>query len=103
MMPSVAVNFPVVNLPIIDLNLMFYYANRIGGGVSLRNASFISAILQIRFLENLTAGLSYSYPHNITRFGGQNTYEIMVGMVPMGMESKLSGRHSVAKCPSLSY
>lgn len=103
MMPSVAVNLPVLSLPIADMNLMFYYANRIGAGVSFRNLSFASAILQIRFLQTATVGFAYSYPVNITRYGAQNTFELMIGVVPMGMDSKLEGKHSVARCPSLSY
>jgi type IX secretion system PorP/SprF family membrane protein len=102
-MPSVAVNMPLVSLPIADMNLMFYYANRIGGGISLRNASFASGILQIRFLENATVGFAYSYPVNATRYGAGHSYELMIGMVPAGMDTRLEGKHSVARCPSLSY
>jgi hypothetical protein len=102
-MPSLAVNTPIISPPIIDANVMFYYANRLGLGAGIRNTSFVSGVLQIRFLENLTVGFAYSYPINLTRFGAQNSYEIMVGVVPMGMSAKLTGRHSIAKCPVLSY
>lgn len=103
MMPSLALNTPIISLPILDANVMFYYANRIGLGAGIRNTSFLSGIFQIRFLENMTAGFAYSYPINNVRFAARNSYEIMIGVVPMGMSAKLTGRHSIAKCPVLSY
>ncbi len=103
MMPSLALNTPILGLPLIDLNVMFYYANRVGLGAGIRNTSFLSGIFQIRFLENMTAGLAYSYPINAARYAAQNSFEIMIGVVPMGMDAKLTGRHSIAKCPVLSY
>lgn len=103
MVPSMAVNLPVLAPPIIDVTTMFYYATRIGGGLALRNTSFLSGIFQIRFLENITAGFSYSYPLNATRFASQTSFEFMVGVTPVGMNSKTVGRHSVAKCPTLDF
>jgi type IX secretion system PorP/SprF family membrane protein len=103
MMPSVAVNMPMVSAPLVEGTLMFYYANRVGAGVALRNLSFATGIFQIRFLENITAGFAYSYPINSTRFAGGNTYEIMIGIIPTGMDMKVTGPHSVAKCPTLEF
>jgi type IX secretion system PorP/SprF family membrane protein len=103
MIPSFAVNMPLVGPPIVNVSALFYYATRIGGGLAIRNTSFASAIFQIRFLENVTAGFSYSYPLNATRYAAQNSFEIMVGVTPMGMNSKAVGRHSVSKCPTLDF
>lgn len=103
MMPSLAVNTPFFSLPLVDANLMFYYASRIGLGAGIRNLSFLSGIFQIRFLGNMTAGFAYSYPINTTRFALTNSFEIMVGVVPVGMSAKLTGRHSVARCPVLDF
>ncbi len=103
MMPSVAANMAIVSPPIIDANVMFYYRSRVGGGMGIRNLSFLSAIVQLRFWENLSAGIAYSYPINAMRFTQQNSFEVMIGVVPMGMDSKATGKHSVAKCPGLSY
>ncbi|PBQ32531.1 hypothetical protein CNR22_12360 [Sphingobacteriaceae bacterium] len=103
MMPSVAVNMPLVSLPIVDANIMFYLANRVGLGAGIRNTSFFSGIFQIRFLENLTAGFAYSYPLNSMRYAAGNSFEIMVGVVPVGMSTRTSSKHSIAKCPSLNY
>lgn len=103
MMPSLALNTPIIGLPIIDANVMFYLANRVGLGAGIRNTSFISGTFQIRFLQNMTAGFAYSYPLNNMKYAAKNSFEVMVGVVPMGMSEKLSGRHSIARCPSLSY
>lgn len=103
MMPSVALNAPIISLPIVDASLMFYYANRVGLGAGFRNTSFLSAIFQIRFLQNMTAGFAYSYPLNAMRYAAKNSFEIMVGVVPVGMNARLDGRHSIARCPSLSF
>lgn len=103
MMPSFAINMPILGPPIIDGTLMYYFMNRLGAGVGLRNASFASGILQVRFLPNVTAGFAYSYPINKTRFVAQNSYEIMVGIVPMGMNLKLIGPNAIVRCPTLTY
>ncbi len=103
MMPSVAINTPILGPPIVDANLMFYFANRLGLGLGMRNTSFASGIFQIRFLKNMTAGFAYSYPVNLMRYTAKNSYEVMIGIVPFGMDTHLSGRHSIAKCPTLSY
>jgi type IX secretion system PorP/SprF family membrane protein len=103
MMPSIAVNIPIISPPLADASLLFYFGNRLGLGVALRNASFASGILQLRFLPNVTAGFSYSYPLNLTRYAAQNSFEVMIGVTPMGMNTKLTGRHSIARCPTMSY
>jgi type IX secretion system PorP/SprF family membrane protein len=103
MMPSVAVNTPLLGLPLVDADVMFYIVNRVGLGAGIRNTSFVSGIFQIRFLENLTAGFAYSYPVNNMRYAASTSFEVMVGVVPMGMSNRISGRHSIAKCPVLSY
>lgn len=103
LMPSFALNLPIFSLPVLDVNAMFYYANRVGAGLGLRNTSFVSGFLQIRILQNLTAGFSYSYPINQSRYAAPNSFEVMVGVTPMGMNSRIIGRHSVAKCPVLDF
>jgi type IX secretion system PorP/SprF family membrane protein len=103
MMPSVAMHIPLVSPPLVEGTLMFYAFNRVGGGVALRNLSFATGILQVRFLENITAGFAYSYPINSTRFAQGHTYEFMIGVIPTGMDVKVTGRHSVAKCPTLEF
>ena len=103
MMPSIALNTPIISLPTVDATLMFYIANRLGLGIGLKNTSMFSGILQIRFLGNMTAGFAYTYPINNTKYVAGRSFEIMVGVVPMGMSEKLTGRHSIAKCPTLFY
>lgn len=101
--PAIAAHIPIVGIPVVDFNLMYFYATRIGAGFGIRNTSFFSGILQVRFLGNMTAGLSYSYPINAMRLAAQNTFELMIGVTPYGLDTKESGRHSVARCPDLSY
>ncbi len=103
MMPSVALNMPLIGPPSVDGNVMFYYANRFGAGLGIRGIGQINATLQIRFFKNTTVGFAYSYPLNSLRYSVPNSIELMVGVVPIGMNAKSSGRHSVAKCPALSY
>lgn len=103
MMPSVTLNMPVFGPPIMDANLMFYFFNRFATGISLRNNSFLGAVMQVRFLKNITAGFAYNYPINATRFTNINSFEIMIGVTPMAMDLKVAGKHSIAKCPLLNY
>ncbi|MCE3227209.1 MAG: hypothetical protein K0S32_1760 [Bacteroidetes bacterium] len=103
MMPSIGVNMAILSVPSINTTLMFYYANRFGFGAAMRNASFLSAIFQFRILENLSVGTSYSYSINQIGFAGRNSYEIMVGVAPMGLGEKHVRGRSVAKCPALDF
>lgn len=103
MLPSIAVNIAVIGIPAISPTLMFYYGNRFGFGASTRNASFISAIFQVRVLQNLSIGLAYSYSTNKVGYAAQNSYEIMIGAAPMGLSQKNKGGRSVAKCPALDF
>lgn len=102
-MPSAALTMPLLAPPSIDATVMFYYFNRVGAGVSIRNANYASGIFQIRILQSMTMGLAYSYPLNQTRLSGGHNFEIMLGIVPYGMSNKLVGLNSIARCPTLSY
>lgn len=103
LLPSITVNAALVGIPAADVNVMVYYGNVMGFGMALRNASFISAIYQVRILKNLSVGLCYSYSLNNARVVAPNSYEIMMGMTPMGLSSKFTGKHSVARCPALEF
>lgn len=103
MLPSVGINMAFISPPSVAPTLMFYYANRFGFGLAARNLSFTSAIFQVRILENLSVGLCYSYSINETNVAAPNSYEIMIGVAPMGLGNKTKGRRSVAKCPALDF
>ncbi len=103
LLPSITLNAALVGVPNVDFNAMVYYANVMGFGLALRNASFISAIYQVRILKNLSVGLCYSNSLNNARVVAPNSYEIVMGMTPMGLSSKFLGKHSVARCPALEF
>lgn len=103
MMPSIAINMPLVAPPTLDASLMFYFMNRVGTGVSIRNTNFVSGIFQIKMLQSMTLGVAYSYPINQTRLSSGHSFEMMLGVVPYGMSNKLVGTNSIARCPTLSY
>ena len=102
-MPSAALNAPIIGIPSLDLTLMAYYMNVIGAGVALRNIDFASIICQLKILRNLSAGFAYSYSLNAVRYAAPNSFEIIIGVAPFGMDEKPSGKHSIAKCPALDY
>jgi hypothetical protein len=103
MLPSVALNWALPSIPVFNPTAMFYYNNRIGLGVATRNLTFAAAIFQAKIVKNLSVGFSYAYTTNLARHVAPNTYEIMVGVAPMGMSERQRGRHSVAKCPALDF
>ena len=103
MMPSIAVNAPLFGPPLIDYNVMFYYANTLGFGVGMRNISSASAVFQFRFFKKITVGFAYTYPVGNIRYAAKNSYELMIGVIPIGMNTKVVGKHSIAKCPVLNY
>ncbi len=102
-MPSVALNATVLHIPAVDLNVMAYYLNKVGAGAALRNLNFLSVICQVRIFSNLTAGMAYSYSLNMARYAAPNSFELMLGITPFGMSERISGRHSIARCPALTF
>lgn len=103
LMPSVAMNTALIHYPDVTLNAMVYYRSRVGAGMSVRNVNFLNFIFQIRVLKTLAVGLAYSTTLNSTRAAAPHGFEIMVGVIPAGMDSKGTGRHSVARCPALDF
>jgi type IX secretion system PorP/SprF family membrane protein len=101
--PSVASYCTITGIPSINPTLMFYYANRFGLGIATRNISFVSGIFQVRVLENLSIGMCYSYTTSRANVVAPNSYEIMVGVAPMGLGGKPVKKHSIAKCPTLEF
>jgi hypothetical protein len=63
----------------------------------------LSTIVQFKILKNLSVGASYSVSTNKTFSAARNSYEIMFGVVPMGMGGKFVGGRSVARCPVLEF
>jgi hypothetical protein len=101
--PSVASYWTMTGIPSLSPTLMFYYGNRFGFGVATRNISFVSGIFQVRVLENLSIGTCYSYTTSRFSTAAANSYEIMVGVAPMGLGGKPVRKHSIAKCPTLEF
>lgn len=102
-MPSVALNFPVLGPPAIDATAMFYLYNRVGLGAGVRGTSLLNGILQIRFLNNLCAGFAYGYAVGNMRYTQSQTFEVIIGVTPVGMDVKVTGQHSVTRCPDLQF
>ena len=104
LIPAISVHSSFANIPSVELNMMAYYAKRIGFGATLRNKDFVSGIFQIRFLKNLTAGVSYDYSVNRMNSAAANTLEFMIGLTPMmtAMDAN-KARNSVAKCPNFDF
>lgn len=102
-MPSVAVNMAILSAPSINAGLMMYYGNRFGFGASCRNFSFINAIVQFKIFQNLSVGMAYSYTTNKSNVAAPHSYEIMMGVTPMGLDMKYHGKRSIARCPTLEF
>jgi type IX secretion system PorP/SprF family membrane protein len=102
--PAVNVHGTVTSLPSIELNCIAYYRTRVGIGATLRNTDFISGILQVRFLKNVTAGFAYDFSINKFTSAYSNTLEFMIGFTPMmsALEDK-RGKRNVAQCPNFDF
>lgn len=102
--PAINLHTTVTAIPSAELNLMAYYAKRIGVGASIRNKDFISGIFQVRIWENITAGFAYDYTINKLRSSAANSFELMLGVTPLfsSLGSDKKGT-SVAKCPDFDF
>ena len=84
-------------------NVMLFYNRRVGVGASLRGNSFASAILQVKFLKNLTAGFGYDYTINKLHTAAANSVEVMMSFTPGSGDDKSVGSRRVANCPDFNY
>lgn len=103
LLPSFAINNALVGAPNVDVNVMLYYNNLFGVGLTARNVNFIGGVFQMKILKNLSIGMAYSRSINKLSSASPNSYEIMVGVTPMGLNTKFTGNRSIAKCPALEF
>jgi type IX secretion system PorP/SprF family membrane protein len=103
LLPSIILNSPLIAVPNVDANMMLFYNNLFGAGISLRNTNFLSVIFQLKILKNLALGVAYSKTVNKLYTVAPNGFEIMVGVTPMGLNTKFTGHKSIARCPVLEF
>ncbi len=102
--PALNVHSSFTFIPSAEINLMVYLYKRIGIGSSVRNKSFVSGILQVRMLKNLTIGVAYDYSVNKINAKAPHTYEIMLGLTPLFNELlDVKSKHNVAQCPVFDF
>lgn len=102
-MPYLSLNSAVVGPPDVSLNTMVYYNSRMGAGAALRNFNFLSFIYQLRIIRTISVGFAYSASLNNVRYAAPGGFEVMIGVLPVGMDGRGSGRHSATRCPSLEF
>ena len=100
--PAIQIQSTYTNLPITQFNLMAYYRNIVGLGLSYRMHDAVSVMMQIRLWNNFVVGFAYDYTISKFRFAKANSTEIMMGFSPVGGED-YQGRTNVAKCPKFDY
>ncbi|HOZ88148.1 MAG TPA: type IX secretion system membrane protein PorP/SprF, partial [Bacteroidia bacterium] len=103
LLPSLTLTLPFVHFPNVELNTMLYYDTRMGFGVALRNLNFVTAIYQLKVIKNVTVGLAYSVSVNSMFYAAPNSFELMIGVPPYGMNTRPQGKISVSRCPTLDY
>ncbi len=103
LLPSIAINNAILSAPNVDVNVMLYYNNLFGVGISARNTNFIGGVFQLKLLKNLSIGMAYSHSINNLSSVSPNSYELMIGVTPMGLNTKFTGNRAIARCPALEF
>jgi type IX secretion system PorP/SprF family membrane protein len=103
LVPAVKLQSTFTAIPLIEGNVMLFYARTVGVGVSVRGNSFASAIFQIKFLKNIIAGFGYDYSINRLGTAAANTVEFMMSFTPGGDDDKNVGSRRVANCPDFNF
>jgi type IX secretion system PorP/SprF family membrane protein len=101
--PAVKVQSTYKSIPFVEANAMLFYDRRIGVGASVRGASFVSAIFQVKILKNMLVGFSYDYTVNRFHTAAANSVEIMLSFRPGGGDDKDAPSRKVANCPDFNY
>ncbi len=103
LVPSFNLHSTFTYIPSVEGSVMLKYRNNIAIGASLRNNSFIAAIIQVRFLKNAVFGAAFDYSINQMNIAAPNTFEFMLGFTPMETRDKFAKSGNVAKCPALDF
>lgn len=101
--PAIHIQSTFRTLPLINLNLMAYYRNRVGLGLAYRVHDAISLMIQIRLYDNLIIGFAYDYTISRFRAANANSTEFMMGYTPMGGADDTQVRSDVAACPKFDF
>lgn len=102
--PAAMMQYALKSPPYIQANCMVFYRKKVGVGASIRGSSFASAILQVRLLKNIIAGIAYDYPINKLRASGANSFEVILNLVPGGGDDDGNRpRMNVAQCPDFDF
>lgn len=104
LVPAAMMQYSPHGVPFIQANCMVFYRKLVGVGASVRGTAFASAIVQIKFLKNIIAGLAYDYPTNRLRAAGANSFELVLNFNPgNGDEDGNRPRINVAQCPDFDF
>jgi len=104
LVPAAMMQYAMRSVPYVQGNFMVFYHHKIGVGASVRGTSFASAILQVKIVKTVVAGIAYDYPLNKFRSIGANTFEIMLVFTPGGVGDEGSRpRVNVAECPDFDF
>ena len=104
LVPSLNMHTTLTYIPVFQGNIMLNYGTRFGIGLTVTDKDFAGAIFQIRFLKNATVGIAYEYSINRLRVAAPNTFEFMMGIIPIFDSKDRYGKSSnVAKCPILEF
>lgn len=103
LIPALNIHSSFTNIPSAEFNFMAYYNKRIGIGASVRGRNFISGIVQLRIIKNVTMGIAYDYSLSRISATAPHSLEFMVGVTPMMLIEGDKMRNSIAKCPTFDF
>lgn len=98
--PAVQVQTTFISIPVTSFNCMVYFRKRIGLGVSYRMHDAVSAMLQVRILNNLVVGFAYDYTISKFRPAQANSQEFMMGFSPVMSNENYDRPAGAANCPT---
>ena len=75
-LPAFLIKVPPTGPLALDLNLLFDYQNKIGGGIGYRNTDAILFMLNCKIKQQLSVQYSYDFVLSPMRSGTINTHEI---------------------------
>jgi hypothetical protein len=103
LIPALNIHSSFTNIPSAEFNFMAYYNKRIGIGASVRGRNFISGIVQLRIIKNVTLGMAYDYSINQISAAAPHSFEFMLGVTPMMLLEGDKMKNSIAKCPTFDF
>ncbi|HEY0031604.1 MAG TPA: PorP/SprF family type IX secretion system membrane protein [Bacteroidia bacterium] len=101
--PGINIQSNFMGIPSAQFNIMAYFRQRVGLGITYRMHDAVCAMLQVRVFKNVVIGFAYDYTISRFRSANANSTETMMGFSPVMSSEGYDRPNGAADCPKFDF